>query len=124
MTEQKLKEIKMAWASGEVVQYRMLGGHWTDWEYDNELYIGQHEWRIKPKTININGHNVPKPLRELKRGQKYHVVDMTHMDLVPQLFWKDHDMELLWLERGLCHATKEAAIAHARALLSFTEQEQ
>lgn len=124
MTEQELTKIKMAWARGEMVQYRYKG-FWMNWAPTTALDLNCHSvWRIAPKTTIINGYEVPEPLRELKKSQKYYVTDMTRVDLAPQLFWKDHDIERTWLDRGLCHATKEAAIIHARALLSFMEQEQ
>lgn len=51
MTNDQIKEVKMAWARGEVVQYKNEGGLWSDWGYDNELVLVLPctEWRVKPK---------------------------------------------------------------------------
>src|SRR5690625_2503124 len=123
MTEQELKEIKLAWANDETVQY-YVGGVWATWESKSHLSLQvSSRWRVEPKTININGHEVPEPLRELKRGQQYYVTDLSHKDLSPQIFWSDHGLERLWLERGLCHSTKEASIAHEIGRASCRERE-
>ena len=122
MTEQELREIKLAWARGEVVQYRVLGGHWTDWGYDNELYIGQHEWRIKPKTIRIGNYDVPEPVRTMGNVKILYLVDICRKDMVMPI--PAISVNGVFLKLGLYHATREDAELHAKALLSFTEQKK
>ena len=81
-------------------------------------------WRKKHRTININGHEVPEPLREhLKRGKSYYIPNIVFPAHYITILWTSDDIDMRWLNDGLIHATKEAAIAHAEALLSFTRME-
>lgn len=81
--------------------------------------------RVKPATININGHEVPEPLRVAPAdGAAYWRVTVSDKQLAGAVnTWNDDVYDHRWLARGLCHATKEAAEQHARALLSFTTKE-
>lgn len=81
--------------------------------------------RVKPATININGHEVPEPLRVAPtEGTAYWRVSVSEIQLAGAAnTWNDDAYDRRWLARGLCHATKEAAEQHARALLSFTIKE-
>ncbi|HDU8700536.1 TPA: hypothetical protein RG717_002311 [Morganella morganii subsp. morganii] len=79
------------------------------------------QYRLKPRFIDINGHQVPEPVREpLQTGQEYWVADVTKWD--DEWYWNDDNRDNLWLERGLIHLTKEAADIHIAALLSFTQK--
>ena len=79
------------------------------------------EYRLKPRYIDINGHQVTEPVREpLQEGQEYWVADVTKWD--DEWYWNDDNRDNLWLERGLIHLTKEAADIHIAALLSFTQK--
>lgn len=60
------KEALIALANGEKVQWAVGNGHWIDGTHENtiDLYLdegGAHGFRIKPKTISINGIKVKKP---------------------------------------------------------------
>lgn len=84
--------------------------------FDNTYY------RRKPKTIEINGYQVPKPLKETPEvGTNYWLVLLYLGEASMVHTWEGYEAELLWLERGLLHLTKEAATLHAKALLGFTE---
>lgn len=80
-------------------------------------------FRIAPKTININGHEVPEPVREpLGDGCVYYIPAFDNTRLCTFCsHWSGDSIDLLWLSRGLIHLTPEAAEAHAKALLSFTQ---
>lgn len=79
-------------------------------------------WKIKPKTININGFEVPEPLRtKLNYAQTYYIVDLSTSRVVETDHWDDTSMDNRRLEAGLIHLTKEAAEKHREALLSFTK---
>lgn len=106
---------------------------WERWEvktcehggwYTPETEIPFHaytQYRRKPRTININGHEVPEPAREpLEYGTSYFVPSVTSRSLRQFFEWADSDPDHRYLERGLIHLTEDAAIAHAKALLSFT----
>ncbi len=80
---------------------------------------------IKPETININGHEVPAPVREpLELGKMYLFVHFWDDAVVSEVTWSDDRVDRHRLKLGLVHATKEAAIAHAEALLSFTRSDK
>jgi hypothetical protein len=84
-------------------------------------------YRVKQKTININGYEVPEPCREpLENGTTYYVYDLVRDELIYTSTWVSQcgdSMDKQRLKRGLIHLTKEAAVAHAEALLSFTQKE-
>lgn len=81
-------------------------------------------YRRKPKTININGHEVPEPLRvEPAIGTPVYMVFPNHPDFFIAEAWLGASFfNNQCLKRGFLHLTKEAAQVHAKALLSFTEQ--
>lgn len=76
----------------------------------------------EPRFIEINGHKVPEPMSEVpEKGARYYVFDLRWEGMVDQFWWAGNAVDSRWFERGLIHATREAAYAHAKALLSFTE---
>lgn len=75
------------------------------------------------RTININGYEVPEPEREpLSPNEEYWIAALDSSILLATGVWTNHRVDNQALKRGLLHKTREAAIAHAQALLSFTEQ--
>jgi hypothetical protein len=90
------------------------------------------EYRRKPRTININGYEVPKPLRDAPiKNSKYWIASITDADGSDSILngsleirWDGDSSDLLWLKNGLCHSTKEAAELHSEALLSFTREDR
>lgn len=78
------------------------------------------EYRRKPRTININGHEVPEPLR-VAPAHGVTIYRACPKELWLSSQWQDSPYQRTALARGLLHATSEAAEVHARALLSFTE---
>jgi hypothetical protein len=79
-----------------------------------------------PRLITINGFEVPEPVREpLKMGERYWVASVTpDCSLCLACTWTCDGFDRLWLRRGLIHLTPEAAKKHAKALLSFTREEE
>ncbi|SSN09453.1 Uncharacterised protein [Klebsiella pneumoniae] len=97
--------------------------HSTDkWNPMSDVFFQTHrEYRLKPLFININGHQVPEPVREpLEDDQEYWIADIRYA--VSVFNWENNDADNRWLERGIIHLTKEAAEAHSAALLSFTQK--
>ena len=81
------------------------------------------DWKIKPKTININGYEVPEPIRVKPRvGDIYYIASLTS-GIVQSYFFGDNTIETRWFNQGLAHKTREAAELHLEALLSFTKHE-
>lgn len=102
------------------------------WEYTNgkvwktltnhPTWFPHVKYRRKPKPININGYEVPEPVREpLECDQEYWTVEFIGADLSDAYTWEGDDIDKRYLKRGVIHLTKEAAVLHAKALLSFTE---
>ena len=80
-------------------------------------------FRIAPAVIDINGRDVPEPLRiPPQKGADYWVAEIDVISVYVRRWYNDVD-DRLRMRRGLCHATKEDAQAHVDALLSFTEVE-
>lgn len=106
---------------------------WTLWEAKGKGgcwgTLGDHpkwyilsEYRRKPKPILINGIEVPAPLRKANYGDKFYVVSSSSEYGYFESAYTCHSIDDFRLENGLCHASKEAAVIHSKALLSFTKQ--
>lgn len=79
------------------------------------LYIS---YRRKPRTILVNGIEIPEPMRkEPKKPEWYYLAYPISEELYAQYTWTGARPDRLWLEKGLIHDTREAAIAHAKAML-------
>lgn len=123
------KHIFNALVNGQQIEY-FHNGNWYSKEPHTALNLvnlgaAPEDFRIKPKTININGHEVPEPVREpLENGQEYYFQEITAEYLVDTSCWGDTSCDKFLLNSGLIHLTREAAEAHAKALLSFTQVEE
>ena len=94
---------------------------WESFRHGHPLWEDDTLYRRKPKTITINGHEVPEPYRgEMRHGQFYHIPNLEHSDHCTELNWLHDGCDRRVMEGGLVHLTKEAAIKHTEALLSFT----
>ena len=72
------KEAKLAWANGEVVQWRQSFKKWNDLEPSNVLGLfdcNEMEFRLKPRTITINGIEVPAPFEPKEGDKTYYLND-------------------------------------------------
>jgi hypothetical protein len=74
-------------------------------------------------TLNINGHEVPMPLYAKPEGVGAVYAPIFHLShlYVAMRVWAvpDDDWRL-----GIYHLTAEAAVLHAKAILSFSERKQ
>jgi len=102
---------------------------WERWEFcergswrtlaDHPLWILRAEYRRKRKTININGYEVPEPVREpLEMCVTYFLPNLAAGPC--KLYWNNDTSDTAWLAAGLIHLTPEDADLHKKALLSFT----
>lgn len=132
------KEFMEALMSGEVLYKHLNGlkmklcstngnlvlqegnGKWVDYLFHEILHY--RDWKILPKTININGVEVPEPERKLLAIQQIYYFASLDTDEVRVQHWYDSYYDHMWLNRGLIHLTKEAATIHRDALLSFTNK--
>ena len=98
------------------------GGTWI-WEtcrYHPSWLPGQN-YRRKPHTININGFEVPEPC--IKSPELCTSLWKTTMSGRWHFLWANTTHQKEWLRLGIVHLTKEAAELHAKALLSFTQEQ-
>ena len=117
-------------ASGEVVQVSFDNG--GDWDCMDRFPMSDpvisfdfddYDYRIKPRTIMIGDIEVPEPMLVApKKGDYYYLVSLLDEDVAAVQAYDEMHCEEMWLRRGLCHHTKEAAITHARALIALTSK--
>ena len=108
----------------ELWEWKMnVDKHWKKL-FIHPVWDKHTEYRQIPKTIRIGKTDVPEPMREKPEYLSiYYVPSLSGSDLYGARQWQNSDLSRIYFERGLCHTTKEAAIAHAKALFSFTEVE-
>ena len=116
----ELAPIIAAAAEGKVVQYLAADGNWYD---GSGAFISPNKYRVKPeepKTIKVNGFDVPEPMREAPAwGASYFSAKPSAEGYYNGYSWDDLPLENRWLQRGLLHTTAEAAVAHAKAMLGI-----
>lgn len=129
MKEHPQAKILRAIADGKTIEVHTVSGWGAPFSIlqaiaDHEVNP-RYEFRIKPETITINGHEVPAPMRgPLGDGQEYWLTDPAKDLMCALMQWTGSDFDFVWLTRGLIHLTEDAAIAHAEALLSFTRSDK
>lgn len=130
----KHAEFLRAVADGESLddwQYRHL--EWDSGKYNGAwcymesitLYPDYCEVRRKVKTHVVNGFTVPAPLRVAPAEQtSYFVPSPSHKLLYMSGLWGNDAVENRWLDRGLVHLNKEAAIANAKAMCGINPESE
>jgi hypothetical protein len=84
-----------------------------------ELYL--EGWELSPEVIEINGIEVPKGETVVPASGSRLFLPVIHDPTYFQCIdWNGSSLHHDFLSKGLLHLTKEDAIAHAKALLSFT----
>ncbi|QYC51759.1 hypothetical protein vBPmiSPMCJR_029 [Proteus phage vB_PmiS_PM-CJR] len=97
----------------------LISGVWVNCQ-NHMCFYDELEYRLKPRTININGFEVPEPLRSIPPyDTEYFLIDFL---TVNEFTWTNDDDEHHWLKAGLIHLTRENAEKHLEALLSFTKE--
>ena len=116
----ELAPIITAAAAGKVAQYLAADDNWYT---ITGVFVYPNKYRVKPeepKTIKVNGFDVPEPMREAPADYtQYFSADTTELDYYYENSWVATPLETRWLLRGLLHSTKEAAVAHAKAMLGI-----
>ena len=75
-----------------------------------------------PKTIRIGEYDVPEPVREpLEKDTEYWIAHFSLEELANRFKWYSDKFDNRVLKNGLIHLTKEAAVIHAKALMSLTK---
>lgn len=111
--------VVQAAADGEEVQF--YGEHTEEWIAKATGSLrADTKYRIKPRTITVNGFEVPEPMRiKPDEGFEYFVSTPSDSEMFYVATWDDDIHDERWFYRGLCHTTEEAAIAHAKAMLGI-----
>lgn len=100
----------------------MADGEWRHLNSDFE-FRPDKKYRLIPKTININGHQVPEPVREpLEYGTWFYVPSTDCVEMVAKIKWTGDEYCEHYLRSGIIHTNSAAAICHTVALLSFTQK--
>ena len=105
---------------------------WERWEWKgggrgwyplaSEFAFSIHyEYRRKPKTLTYTV-TIPEPLREAPKLLGRYWLAQLSGGYCTQVYWQGREWELRRLKRGLCFATKEDAIAAAKAMMPFREE--
>lgn len=130
--DQKVKDLLVAIGTNEPVQYEKLPNMWVTLSETqvNVLLLrisrGAHvgSYRVKPKTITVNGVEIQAPLTKAPNvGEYYYLVALLESKHFYHFTWSDDESDNRALARGICHSTEEAAVAHAKALLLPTQTE-
>lgn len=100
------------WGEGE---YEKL----ESWFADATIRPDQWEIRRKPQHIIVNGFKVPKPLDAVPNGAIYTPAFMGEGDKGWVNIWRESTNKNLAIQKGIAHLTKEAAAAHAKAMLGI-----
>lgn len=92
----------------------------TLWHRIGDIVRNPDEWEIrrKPQHIIVNGFKVPKPLDAVPIGRVYTPALMAGYEGWTT-FWLEPENKDLAIQRGIAHATNEAAEAHAKAMLGI-----
>ena len=81
------------------------------------------EYRRKPRTLTYTV-TIPEPMREEPEAGTDFFLAVPHSERLHYTFrWDDAEVTRLWLKSGLCFATKEDAIAAAKAMLPIKGEE-
>lgn len=82
-------------------------------------FLSKNNYRLKPRTINVNGFEVPEPIRQMSVGNIYYIVKTP---FVEGITCNSEPYETQLISSGVVHLTRENAEKHLEALLSFTKE--
>lgn len=127
MKEHKHAEVLRALADGVPIdefEIEYLGQGFGKLKYyllcDAIMDPDNWEIRRKPQYIIVNGFKVPKPLDVMpKHGTDYFIPNPCEDDMFSDCGWRFDDEDTMYFRRNIVHPTKEAAIAHAKAMLGI-----
>lgn len=89
---------------------------------DTTSYMSGCSFRIAPRTILVNGVEVPAPEEDAPAdGTEYFMPSLTGDDQYESMWWDGGAVDRQWLERGLVYLDKDSAIARAKAMLITQE---
>lgn len=113
-------ETPKPWLRWEAGAANVAGIRWQPLD-NNPLWARNTEYRRKPKTFTLNGVEVPLPLADAAgmQAEREHVYTPNLLGPTVPHIWKPNDARLEPLfKAGMAHATPEAAVLHAQAMLA------
>src|SRR5215469_8217260 len=118
------KRMELAWLEAGAPKGKEPWREWqvqTDWKWFNlswaPEWIPHQQYRRKPRMLSINGREFPEPMRAAPEvGTWYWYANPFQDSGVGGGKWEGIGYGKQWLERGLCHATEEAARQHFEAI--------
>ena len=116
-----LENFEVHYSNWYETDWKSLADEWASWIFHPE------KWQIrrKQKTIMVNGFEVPEPVREpLRNRQACWAISLADEGYAYELYWDNAPFHHNALKRGTLHLTKEAAVAHAKAMLGIDPREQ
>ena len=99
--------------------------HRNEWValYGHPYWKEESEYRRKPRTLTYT-ITIPEPLREAPEvGEDYYAVALYAEGFYIEHEWSGCPIDIRNLKRGMCFTTKEDAIAAAKAVLPFKQEE-
>lgn len=89
----------------------------------NPLWFLDYNYRRKPRTILINGIEVPEPYYgDIDDYTYYYFIDFSSFAGYSKSYWDGDVLDMNRKVNGSLHLTEENARKHAEALLSFTKK--
>lgn len=106
---------------------------WKRWEvaapgnkfvslFSHPYWSEKYEYRRKPRMMTYTV-TMPEPLREAPGLIDTYWLAQLSGEYCTQMYWHGREWEWQWLNHGLCFATKEDAIAAAKAMLPIKGEE-
>lgn len=90
-------------------------GHYLEGRQTNFDIIGMY-----PETRIINGFEVPAPeSKEPEYGARYYLAAPDSIHFYGAYAWSRHELNNIWLKRGLVFLNEEDAVTNAKAMLGI-----
>jgi hypothetical protein len=98
-------------------EWRYPNFGWSQCGTDGPAWTFDIQYRRKPRTIKVNGFDVPEPIRDPEEGASCWAPEVTSIEFAHEFdFISGSAWRVACRDRGLIHSTKEAAVKHAMAM--------
>lgn len=134
MTPHPHKDILIAIANGlKTDELEVKHRDWQEWQngrdyssWMNPTTAAAGNWQVRliPKTILFNRQQLPVPMETApEKGAIVYVTNPTNKNQdACWMVWSNTPYQVILLDKGLIHSTKEAAIKWANAMIPFNNK--